>query len=211
MPTASAQQLGTSPRGDHRAAPPVLNFDAHAYGAKVTGPLVTAGPLAPSDLTCTSAPGATSNNLVTAVIPGIATFGAIATNVSGSTDTSGLQTATAQATVGKLNLLGGLITADAVTANATASDDATGTVTPTGNVTLTNLKVAGASVTATAPNTKINLLIGTVVVNEQTPTAGGDGISVTALHIKVFGNTLDAVIGHAAAALVPTGTACPTP
>ncbi|MFI6448679.1 choice-of-anchor P family protein [Kitasatospora sp. NPDC050543] len=192
-------------------APPVLKFDAHGYGAKATGPLFTAGPLAPSDLTCTTAPGSVSNNQASATIPGLATLGAIATNASGTTDSAGLQTATSQATVAKVNLLGGLVTADAVMADAKATDDAAGTVTTTGNVTLTNLKVAGAAVTAAAPNTTINVLIGTVIVNEQVSTAGGNGIAVNAIHVKLLGNLVDTVVGHAAAALVPTGTACPTP
>ncbi|MEV0538098.1 choice-of-anchor P family protein [Kitasatospora sp. NPDC050463] len=208
-PSAAAQQLGTLPSDSHRAAPPILNFDAHGYGAKSTGPLFTAGPLAPSDLTCTTAPGSVSNNLATATIPGLATFGAIATNASGTTDSAGLQTATSQATVGKVSMLGGLVTADAVTADAKATDDAAGTVTATGNVTLTNLKVAGAAVTAAAPNTTINVLLGTVIVNEQVSTADGKGIAVNAIHVKLLGNLVDTSVGHAAAALVPTGTACP--
>ncbi|WP_354641150.1 choice-of-anchor P family protein [Kitasatospora camelliae] len=188
-----------------------MKFDAHGNGGTVSGPLVTAGPIAPSDLTCTTGPGSASNNLSSVNIQGIASLSGISTSASGATDAGGLQTSAAQASVGKLNLLDGLVTADGVSANANATDDATGKVSTTGNVTLTNVKVAGAAVTSTAPNTTINLLIGTVVVNEQTSTAAGGGIAVNALHIKLFGGAVDVVVGHAAAALVPVGSACPAP
>jgi hypothetical protein len=196
--------------GPATAAPPEKIFDAHAYGAKVTIPLVTISPLAPSDVTCTATPASDSNSLTAAALLGLGTIGVTETSAAGTEDVNGLDTATASATVATVQLLSGLVTADELTATATATDDASGVVTTTGSSSFTNLRVSGVLIANPAANTTITLPLGTVVINEQVPTAGGDGIAVNALRVTLTGG-LQVVVGHAAASLTDPGDSCPTP
>jgi hypothetical protein len=175
--------------------PPAYKFDAHAHGGKVSGPLITVSPLAPSDLTCTVTPGADDDVLATASLGPLGSLGVITTNASGTVDGDGLRTSSAGAKTAGLSLLGGLITADAVEATAKATDDSAGTVTATGKTTVANLRVAGITVANPTVNQTITVpLVATVIVNERVPHPGG--ITVNALHVKLLTGT-DLVISHA--------------
>jgi hypothetical protein len=102
------------------------------------------------------------------------------------------------------------VTADEVVSCATATEDSSEDVSTSGSVTLTNLRVAGVPVAINpAPNTTINIpLVATVVINEQTPTAGGNRISVNALHITLLTGT-HIVVSHADVALLRLSDPCP--
>ena len=175
--------------------PPALKFDAHAHGGKISGPLVTVSPLAPSDLTCTVTPGSDADTLATANLGGIGNLGVITTSATGTVDGDGLRTSTAKAKTAGVSLLGGLVTADSLEAVASATDDSAGVVTATGSTTVANLRVAGTTILNPTVNQTITIpLVATVVVNERVPHPGG--ITVNALHVKLLTGT-DLVVSHA--------------
>ncbi|MEU8103887.1 choice-of-anchor P family protein [Nonomuraea muscovyensis] len=191
-----------------RFVPPVLAFDAHAHGGRVSTRLLTVGPLEPSDITCTETPGADRHALVKATLPGLGSLRAIRTEASGSVDPAGLRTAAATARTAHLRLLGGLVTAKEIVSTAKAQGDDAGHVNSTGQVTLTDLKVNGVAITDTKANLTIDIpLVAKVVINEQVTSA--DGIAVNAIHIRTPAGA-DIVIGHARAALTVPGKPCPT-
>ncbi|MFG3437734.1 choice-of-anchor P family protein [Nonomuraea sp. NPDC047897] len=188
--------------------PPVLAFDAHAHGGRVTTRLLTVGPLVPSDITCTETPDVDRHTLAKATLPGLGSLGVIRTEASGSVDPAGRRTATATARTAHLRLLGGLVTADEIIATAKAQGDDAGRVNASGQVTLTNLKVNGVTITDTQANVAIDIpLVAKIVINEQVTSP--DGIAVNALHIRTPAGA-DIVIGHARAALTLPGKPCPT-
>jgi uncharacterized repeat protein (TIGR01451 family) len=97
------------------------------------------------------------------------------------------------------------ITADLI--RAQANSDCTKAPNAEGSL-FVNLKVAGVAIGQTpAPNTRIPLPgIGTLIINEQRPTADGRGIVVNGLHLIGEGPLLrgDLVISHA-----NSGVVCP--
>ncbi len=187
---------------------PVLVFDAHAHGGELTAPLVGVGPLAPSDLTCTPQPGLDQDQALGATLPGIGSLGVIDTEAHGTVGGDGQRTATAWARTAKVSLLGGLITADEIRAKAAAAEDLDGAVTTAGEVELVNLRINGAPVVDPAVDLTITIpLVATVVVNEQRPLAGGAGIAVNALHVRLL-NGVDLVVSHARVTLTRPGTPC---
>jgi uncharacterized repeat protein (TIGR01451 family) len=189
--------------------PPILVFDAHAHGGKVVAPLLGVPPIAPSDLTCTTTPGVDTNGVLNVTLPTVGSLGVIDTSATGTVDSAGLRTASAQARTSQISLLGGLVTADAVTATATAQDNDLGQVSTTGSTVVANLRVAGVPIVNPAPNLSIVIpLVGSVIVNERTPIAGGKGISVNALHITLLQGT-HIVVSHARASLLTPGAPCP--
>ncbi len=191
------QAVGLNPPGCASVTfvPPVLKFDAHAHGGKLTSPLVSVGPLAPADLDCTATAGADDDQLASASLPGVGSLGVVTTSASGAVAPGGLRTTTASARTAGLNLLGGLVTADEVRATATATDDAAGVVTATGTTNLTNLRVAGVPVLNPAVNQTIVIpLVASVVVDERVPSPGG--VLVNAVHVKLLTGT-DLVVSQA--------------
>jgi hypothetical protein len=188
---------------------PEYLFDAHAHGGAVIAPLLAVPPIAPADLSCATAPATHTNGVLNATLPTFGSLGVINNRASGSVDALGRRTATASAATADVRLLGGVVSADAVTSTATAQDDDTGHVTTSGTTQVVNLRVAGVPVVNPAVNLTINVpLVGTVVVNEHTTFAGGNGVMVNALHVKLFGGT-DIIVSHAQAALIPPGGLCP--
>jgi uncharacterized repeat protein (TIGR01451 family) len=188
---------------------PVLVFDAHAHGGKLTAPLVGVGPLAPSDLSCVTQPGLDQDQVLGAALPGIGSLGVIDTEARGVVDGGGERTATAWARTAKVSLLGGLITADEIRAKAVADEDDTGSVTTVGEAELVNLRINGTPVVNPAVDLTITIpLVATVVVNEQRLLAGGAGIAVNALHVQLLSG-VDLVISHARATLTRPGAPCP--
>jgi hypothetical protein len=139
----------------------------------------------------------------------LGSLGVIQTSASGTVDAQGLRTASANASTARVNLLGGLVTADAVTVTATAHQDAFGNVTTAGSTVVTNLRVAGVPIVNPAPNLAIVIpLVGSVIVNERTSLAGGNGIAVNALHITLLQGT-HIVVSHARATLIAPNAPCP--
>ncbi|MFT7837112.1 choice-of-anchor P family protein [Saccharothrix sp. BKS2] len=193
-----------------RFTPPVLVFDAHAHGGRLTAPLVGVGPLAPSDLSCTTQPGLDVDQLLGAVLPGIGSLGVVDTEARGVVDGDGERTATAHARTAGVALLGGLVTADEIRARAAAAEDATGAVTTAGGVELVNLRVNGVPVVNPAVDLTITVpLVATVVVNEQRSLAGGAGVAVNAPRVRLLTGT-ELVISHARVTLTRPGAPCPT-
>ncbi|KOV87920.1 choice-of-anchor P family protein [Nocardia sp. NRRL S-836] len=192
-----------------RFTAPVLVFDAHAHGGKLTAPLVGVGPLAPSDLSCTTQPGLDQDQLLGATLPGIGSLGVIDTEARGVVGGDGERTVSAWARTAKVSLLNGLITADEIRARATADEDGTGAVTTAGQVELVNLRINGVPVVDPAVGLTITIpLVATVVVNEQRPLAGGAGIAVNALHVRLLSG-VDLVVSHARVTLTRPGIPCP--
>ncbi|MEU6854571.1 choice-of-anchor P family protein [Actinacidiphila alni] len=189
-------------------------FDARSNGARLAAPPLTIGPLVPSAHSCTSLPGDDSHSAISATLGSVGTLGALTTDASGAVDTNGTRTAAAHAETTGLNLLSGLITADVVGTSAQArqalTDTGPGTVTTTGSTTLTNLRVAGTAVAANAaPNTTIALpLVGSLVINQQTPVAGGKGITVTALSLTLL-TGVHVTVARTTAALLLSTDPCP--
>lgn len=191
---------------DVRFTVPALAFDAHAHGGKVTAPSISVSPIAPSNQTCTTTPGTDTNGVVSATLPTLGSVGVIQTNASGTVNNSGLRTASANSATSQVNLLGGLVTADAVTTSATSTQDSFGQISTSGSTVVTNLRIAGVPIVNPAPNLSISIpLVGSVIVNERTPIAGGRGISVNALHVTLLQGT-HIIVSHSQASL---GTPCP--
>ncbi|WP_245646668.1 choice-of-anchor P family protein [Microtetraspora niveoalba] len=192
-----------------RFVPPVLVFDAHAHGGRVTAPLIDIAPLAPSDLSCREAAGDDRHKLLSAGLGQLGSLGVIDTRATGAVDPDGRRTATASATTSKLSLLAGLVTADEITAFARARGDDAGRVTADGKVDITNLKVNGVKITDLKTDLTIDVpLVAKVVINEQVRTGGGGGIKVNAIHIRTLAG-VDIIVGHARASLIRPGQACP--
>ena len=189
-------------------------FDARSYGARLTAPLVGVGPLAASTHSCTSLQGEDGHAVVSAGLGAVGTLGVLTTDASGTVGADGSRTAAAHARTTGINLLGGLVTADLVGTSARArqplTDSGPGVTDLTGATTLANLRVAGVAVSAdTAPNTTIGLpLVGSLVVNQQTPLAGGRGITVTALSLSLL-TGVHLTVAQSTAALLTTADTCP--
>lgn len=189
-------------------------FDARSDSALLVSPLLDLGPLAPSKYECTSAPGSVGNTVVSAGLGTLGSLGALTTSASGTIAGNGTRTAAAGAQTAKVSLLAGLITADAVTTNARAQQALTtsgpGTVTVSGGTTFTNLRVAGVLIAADpGPNTVISVpLVASVILNQQTTIAGGDGITVNALDVTLLTGT-QLTIGTSTAALLSATQTCP--
>jgi hypothetical protein len=112
---------------------------------------------------------------------GLASADALRSTASGSGSTS---QATSQAA--HVSLLGGVISADVVKSNSSATCSS-GTASTNGNAQIVNLVVAGQNVAVSNPNLSITLPagLGSVVVNQQTSSSGGNSgsITVNALHV----------------------------
>jgi hypothetical protein len=189
-------------------------FDARSHGVRLTSPLLDVGPLPRSAHSCTSLPGDDSHSVLNAGLGVVGDLGVLTTDASGTVGADGSRTAAAHAQATGTNLLGGLITADLVGTSAQArqplTDTGPGGITATGATTLTNLRVAGAAVSAdAAPNTTIALpLVGSLVVNQQTPVAGHKGVTVTALSLTLL-TGVHLTVAQSTAALLTTTDPCP--
>ena len=145
-----------------------------------------------------SSGGNLSTSLASLNVLGLASADALksATSCSGTSSRS-------QSSVANLSLLGGLVAADVVKSNSSAACSG-GQATVTGNAELVGLVAAGQSVLVSNPNLVISLPGGiSLIVNEQTSSAGGNAgsINVNALHVK--GPSIDIVVASA-----QSGTTC---
>jgi hypothetical protein len=189
-------------------------FDARADSALLTSPILDLGPLVPASYQCTAAPGANDNSAVSAGLGAVGDLGALASSASGTIAADGTRTAAASDQTAGLSLLAGLITADVVSTTAQAQQPLTtsgpGTVTVSGSTTFTNLRIGGVAIAANpGPDTTISLpLVGSVVLNQQTAIAGGDGITVNALHISLLTGT-QLTIATSTSALLSADATCP--
>lgn len=189
-------------------------FDARSDSALLTSPILNLGPLAPASYQCTTAAGSNSNSAVSAGLGTVGNLGALTSSAAGTIAADGTRTASASNQTAGLNLLTGLITADVVSTNAQAQQPLTtsgpGTVTVSGSTTFTNLRIGGTAIAANpGPNTTISLpLVGSVVLNQQTTIAGGDGITVNALHVTLLAGTQLTIATSTSALLSATAT-CP--
>ena len=189
-------------------------FDARANSAVLTSLLLNLGPLAPSAYECVSTPGATSNGVLNTSLGALGNLGALNTSASGSIAANGTRTAASSSRTANLSLLGGLISAGAVVTSAQAQQPLTtsgpGQVAASGSTTFTNLRVAGVAIAANpGPNTTIGLLgVGSLVLNEQTSIAGGNGVTVTALDLTLL-TGVHLTISQSTAALLSSTAGCP--
>lgn len=189
-------------------------FDARAASARLTSPLVNIGPIAPAAYECVSTPGSDTNGVANVGIGVVGSLGALDTSASGAIAANGTRTAAADARTATINLLGGLITADEAVTTAQAVQPLTtsgpGAVTTTGATVFTGLRVAGVTIAANpGPNSTIGLPgIGSLTLNQQSTIAGGDGVTVTALHLTLL-TGIQVTIGQSTAALLSPTATCP--
>jgi len=124
-------------------------------------------------------------------------LGLVSADVLRSTASGGSSSSQSQSAVANLNLLGGLITADLV--NSAASGTCSGgQAAVAGNSELVNLVVAGQPVLVVNPNLALSLPGGiSVVVNEQSSSAGGNSGSMTVNALHVTGPAIDIVVASA--------------
>ncbi|HEV2633846.1 MAG TPA: choice-of-anchor P family protein [Actinocrinis sp.] len=189
-------------------------FDARADSVSVNTPVLSLGPLVNADYECKAAAGTANATVASANLGAVGNLGVLTTAASGAIGADGTRTAAASAVTTGVSLLGGLVTADALNTTARAQQPLTtsgpGTITLSGGAVFTNLKIAGVSIAANpGPNTTINLpLIGSIVLNQQTPIAGGAGITVNALNITLLTGT-HVTLSTSTAALLSATATCP--
>jgi uncharacterized repeat protein (TIGR01451 family) len=170
----------------------VLLAQGAAFGARVRAPLVTLGPF-PS--VSRSSPGTSSDVLASATAGTLLSAQGLAVSTRIG---PGVAVASA-AEVAKVRLLGTAVSADGVRASCGATASAA-----SGATTIARLVVAGrtyANVTP-GPNTRITILgVGSLVLNEQTPSPGG--ITVNALHLRLLLGAGDIVVSQATCVIDP--------
>lgn len=188
-------------------------FDARAAASNLTVPPLSPVVTAASQYSCTSAPG--SDGASSSVGLGLlGSLGTQSTSVQGAIAADGTRTASAQANSTGLSLLGGVITAASISSSAQAQAALTssgpGAVTTSGSATFGTLRIAGVAVAAhPSPNSTISVpLVGTIVLNQQTPLAGGAGLTVNALVVTLIDGTR-IVLAQSRAALLAPGQPCP--
>ena len=138
--------------------------------------LADAGPLPPSG-------GAREASLLNASVPDLLTAEALHASTVGQGKASRSEASVAELS---LTVAGNTISAGLLQARATAVCR-DGGATASGTSDIAALSVNGQTITISgAPNQKVPLLVGEVIINEQTSTGPGD-ITVNALHVVVPG------------------------
>ena len=139
---------------------------------------------------------ATGGNLQTS-LASVGVLGLVSAEALGSTTSGSGTTSQSQSSVVNLNLLGGLIAADLVKSNSNASCSG-GQAAVTGSSELVGLVVAGTPVLVANPNLAISLPGGiSVIVNEQTSSAGGNAGTMTVNALHVTGPSIEIVVSSA--------------
>ncbi|HLK67364.1 MAG TPA: choice-of-anchor P family protein [Bryobacteraceae bacterium] len=138
-----------------------------------------------------SSGGSLSTQLAGIDLPGLLDLHLLTASTNGSNSVTSSQASVANISV---TAVGVSITASVLTSNASAQSCAAGNPAVTGGSTIANLVVNGQPITVTgAPNQTVPLLIGSLIINEQSSAvysnAFGSGASITvnALHLKVAG------------------------
>lgn len=148
------------------------------------------------DLADTGALPASGGNLKTSVAS-VNVLGLVSADVLSSATSGSGSSSQSQSSVTNLNLLNGLVAADLVKSNSGATCS-NGQASVTGNSELVGLTVAGQSVLVSNPNVAISLPGGiTVIVNEQTSSAGGNTGAMTVNALHVTGPSTDIVVASA--------------
>ncbi|MGI9093012.1 MAG: choice-of-anchor P family protein [Mycobacteriales bacterium] len=172
--------------------PTVTGFSNEAYGSYVNavGGTIRSGPTALAEIACTTQAGLSKTNTDLGVnLAPVASFGVQNSGAYTYAVTGGSREMSTNSTA-TINLLSGLITADSVRTTVSAQiANGHGAVSITH--TLVNLVVAGQSVAANvAPNTRLNLGFGYVIVNQENKTTSATRVNGT-------GRALDVVITSA--------------
>jgi hypothetical protein len=159
--------------------------------------LADAGPLPPSG-------GAEDASLLNASVPGLLTAEVLHASTVGQGNASRSEASVAELS---LTVAGNTISAGLLQARA-AAVCGDGGATATGSSDIAALSVNGQTVTVSGePNQTVPLLVGEVIINEQTSDRAGD-ITVNALHIEVPG-AADVIVSSAHADI--TCQAAPPP
>ena len=161
--------------------------------------LADAGSLPPSG-------GSQEASLLNASVPGVLTAEVLHASTVGQGNASRSEASVAELS---LTVAGNTIAAGLLQARAAAvcSD---GGATASGNSDITTLSVNGQSITISgAPNQRVPLLGGEVIINEQKSTGAGD-ITVNALHVSVPG-VADVIVSSAHADITCQPAPAPSP
>ena len=199
--SAPAQAAAPSQLGSAVAAAEFA-YSGDAYGTKVSvGNTVTSGRSAPVALGCGTTPGIRKTNTKLSVDASpLLTSGTVSTTAGTFASPTKSRTS---ATVQDVDLLGGLITGTAVKSVSSTTHDGTGFSTSDNGTTFTNLKIDTLSVDATvAPNTRIDIAGGYVILNEQVEKIGARSASLTvnAIHVFLTDGT-EIIVAHARSGL----------
>jgi hypothetical protein len=174
------------------------SLSGSAYGASVKTLAASLDPSATGLVTLPATGGIADNELAGLNVAGVLTtrtVSPVTTGVVGENAGS----AQSYATVQDVNILAGVITAKLVAAMASSESNGVQALSNGAGTTLVDLVVNGVpmGVVAPAPNTQIGVPgVGTLILNEQTPTGNGTtstGITVTALHLVQ--TTTDPLLG----------------
>jgi hypothetical protein len=199
------QETATSPRLSAQRASGGATQNTYSGEATVVHAVV---PLTGTDLTLVkagplpSSGGAAEDKLLSASVPGLLT----ATVLHASTVGQG-QHSRAEASAADVNLMvgGNSISASFLMARADASCS-NGQASVSGSSHIAQLVINGQAITVSgAPNQTVNLPVGTVIINEQSPTA--NSMTVNALHVVIPG-VADVIISSAHADIT-CGSTCP--
>src|SRR5213592_3635260 len=148
--------------------------------------LADAGPLPPEG-------GASEASLLHATVPDLLTAEVLHASTVGRGNASRSEASVAELS---LTVAGNTVSAGLLQARAAAvcSD---GGATASGSSDITALSVNGQTITISgAPNQRVSLPVGEVIINEQTSTGPGD-ITVNALHVVVPGGVADVIVSSA--------------
>lgn len=130
----------------------------------------------------------------------------IAAVTAGEADSDGLGSQQSVATASNVSLLGGMITADRVVGIASVTSNGNKSSGDYDGSVITNLTVNGTLVSGTdflpAPNTRMNIPGGYVVLNEQTTAGHGKGTSVSVNMIHVYLSSGDEIVVGAASSSI---------
>ncbi|HEU5465259.1 MAG TPA: choice-of-anchor P family protein [Gemmatimonadales bacterium] len=125
---------------------------------------------------------------------------------AGEVDTDGLGSQQSVATASNVNLLNGLITADKVVGIASVTSNGNKSSGDYDGSVITNLTVNGTLVSGSdftpAPNTKMTIPGGYVVLNEQASAGHGKGTSVSVNMIHVYLSSGDEIVVGAASSSI---------
>lgn len=132
------------------------------------------------------------------VANGQASTASAAAVTAGEADADGLGSQQSVATAANVNLLNGMISADKVVGIASVTSNGNKTAGDYDGSVITNLVVNGTLVSGgdytPAPNTRMDIPGGYVVLNEQTTNGRGKGMSVSVNMIHVYLTTGDEIV-----------------
>lgn len=193
------------------AWPPAIHaqttYTGEAAGASVSALLVKTTVADTGALP--SSGGSLSTQAASLNLPGLVNLHLLTASTTGNASVTSSQASVSNVSV---TVAGIGISASVLTSNASAQACTAGNPTVSGGSTIANLVVNGQSITVTgAPNQTVPLLIGSLIINEQTSAVSNSSsgmsasVVVNALHLKVAG-IADVVIASSQA-----GVSCGAP